>query len=311
MSRVAAVIITYHSADVVGAAIASCLAAGCEVVVIDNASCDGTADVVKQYPSARFIENLRNDGFAAAVNQGFRATSAPFVLLLNPDAILDSGLNHLVEACEKPDIGAATGLLCDQNGQWQRGFGIRRFPSASALSLEVLGINRLWPANPVNHRYRCLDLDASVATDVEQPAGAFLLIRRDAWLKAGGFDERFHPVWFEDVDFCKRLYQTGFRVRFEPQACALHTGGHSASQLAWSTKELYWYASLLEYAGKHYSRLGLAAVGLAVLSGAVPRMLMGIFRVGNLRPVSIYGKVIRLACRYLFLGGNGSASGRK
>jgi N-acetylglucosaminyl-diphospho-decaprenol L-rhamnosyltransferase len=311
MSRVAAVIVTYHSADVVGAAVTSCLAAGCEVVVIDNASDDGTADVMRQYPAALFIQNPSNAGFAAAVNQGFRASTAPFVLLLNPDAVLESGLDHLVAACEKPGTGAATGRLCDPSGQLQRGFGVRRFPTPTALSLEVLGINRLWPTNPANYRYRCLDLDVTAPSDVEQPAGAFLLIRRDAWIQIGGFDERFHPVWFEDVDFCKRLHDAGLRVRFDPRARALHTGGHSASQLAWSTKELYWYASLLEYAGKHYNRRGMAAVGLAVVSGAVPRMLMGIFRVGNLRPVSVYGNVIRLACRYLFLGGNGSAPGRK
>ncbi len=75
----------------------------------------------------------------------------------------------------------------------------------------MLGLNRLWPGNPVNRRYRCLDLDLEAAADVEQPAGAFLLIRRDAWQALGGFDEGFHPIWFEDVDFLKRARDAGYR----------------------------------------------------------------------------------------------------
>jgi N-acetylglucosaminyl-diphospho-decaprenol L-rhamnosyltransferase len=308
MSRVAAVIITYQSADVVGAAIASCIEANCEVVVIDNASNDGISALAAQYPSARWIMNPRNRGFAGAVNQGFELTTTPLVLLLNPDAVIDRGLDHLIAACQIPGVGAAAGQLCDANGHPQSGFSVRRLPTPLTLAFEALGLNRLWPGNPVNRHYRCIDLDHTAASDVEQPAGAFLLIKRDAWAKVGGFDERFHPVWFEDVDFCKRLHDAGFRIRFEPRASARHIGGHSAGKLPLSTKELHWYASLQEYVRKHYSRWQLAAVSLAVAWGAVPRMVIGIFRVRNLSPVSTYAKVIRLACRYLFLGGSGVRS---
>ena len=67
----------------------------------------------------------------------------------------------------------------------------------------------MWPGNPVNRRWRCHDLDLSVAQDVEQPAGACLLVRGSVWQELGGLDERFHPLWFEDVDFCQRLKQRG------------------------------------------------------------------------------------------------------
>jgi len=308
MNRVAAVIVTHQSADVVAAAIESCLASGCEVVVVDNASTDGIVRMTHRYPQARWILNSDNRGFAGGVNQGFRATNASFVLLLNPDAVVGPGLEYLESACTSPEVGAATGRLCDMDGTLQQGFSVRRFPTPAVLILETLGVNKLWPGNPVNRRYRYADLDETKAADVEQPAGAFLLIRRDAWARVGGFDERFHPVWFEDVDFCKRLHEAGFRIRFEPGASARHIGGHSAGKLPLSTKELHWYASLLEYVRKHYSRWQLATVSLAVVLGAVPRMVMGIFRVRNLSPVSTYAKVIRLACRYFFLGDNGVRS---
>ncbi len=84
----------------------------------------------------------------------------------------------------------------------------------------MLGINRLWPRNPVNWRFRCYDVDlqSMKPVEIEQPAGAFMMIRRDAWERVGGFDESFYPLWFEDVDFCCRLKLAGLRLFHVPSA---------------------------------------------------------------------------------------------
>ena len=87
---------------------------------------------------------------------------------------------------------------------------------------------------------------------VDQPAGAFLMFSRAAWETVGGFDERFWPVWFEDVDFCARIKAAGFRTYYDPEACAKHSGSHSIRALSLENRERYWYGSLLEYAAKHY-----------------------------------------------------------
>ena len=73
-------------------------------------------------------------------------------------------------------------------------------------------MNRLWPGNPINWHYRCFS-DFAVPSEVEQPAGAFLMIRRDIWEQLQGFDEQFRPLWFEDVDYCWRAKETGYRMR--------------------------------------------------------------------------------------------------
>jgi N-acetylglucosaminyl-diphospho-decaprenol L-rhamnosyltransferase len=301
--RVAVVIVAYNS----GAEIGNCLdalarlssAAGdLEIVVVDNASSDSTrAEVERRH--IPLLANSTNAGFAAAVNQGVRATRAPFVLLLNPDANVQRGIDVLASRFRDPRVGAAGGLLLSPNGLPQTGFFARRLPTPAALVFEVLGINKVWPRNPVNWHYRCLDLDPMREQCVEQPAGAFLMFRRAAWEKLGGFDERFWPVWFEDVDFCARLHLAGWSVCYEPNAIATHAGAHSIRRLPVEKSRLYWYRSLLGYAGKYFRPAVFRVVCLAVLAGAVGRSLTGVGR-GGLRNIAIYAGVCRLAWQRLF-----------
>jgi len=306
MTDVSVVIVAYQSAGVIGRCLASCLGEAREVIVVDNASSDGTADVVRGFTGARLIANGENRGFAGGVNQGVKAAASDVILLLNPDAELVEGLEVLREAALR--YGASAGCLTDGGGAYQKGFGVRRFPTPVSLSLEVLGLNRLFPGNRWNRRYRCLDLKENEAGLVEQPAGAFLAFRRSIWEQLGGFDERFHPAWFEDVDFCKRLLDKGFSIRYEPGARARHEGGHSARQLDWSTRERYWYGSLLKYAGKQFPRAGSAVVSLAVLAGMLPRVVMGMIRFRSMDAVLTYAKLIRLAGRTLVQGNGGGQS---
>jgi N-acetylglucosaminyl-diphospho-decaprenol L-rhamnosyltransferase len=225
------------------------------------------------------------------------------VLLLNPDAELAGGLAELEAACSEPGVAAAAGLLAGEDGKPQRGFSVRRLPTAAALVFETLGLNRLWPSNPVNRRYRCLDLDLSLEQDVEQPAGAFLLFRRDAWKQLAGFDERFYPVWFEDADFCRRLSDAGYRVRFTPCARARHRGGHSFWAVSRHDRIVWWYRSLLKYASRHFRAASRAAVCGAVLASAILRMVTGMFtEMGSGGGIRVYGKVISLALACLWSG---------
>ena len=130
-----------------------------------------------------------------------------------------------------------------------------------------------------------MDLDLSRPVAVEQPAGAFLAIRRDVWRKLAGFDEQFHPVWFEDVDFCKRAVAGGFGVWLVPEARAFHVGGHSIRSLAGCRKQVQWYDSLLRYAGKHFRPAEYGVVWLAGILGAIPRAAVGVIQERSLRPI--------------------------
>ncbi len=306
MPRVAIVIVTWNSAAEIG----PCLDAlrelpEVEVMVVDNASADDTRTKVAGR-QVGLIANSRNAGFAAAVNQGVRATSAPLVLLLNPDAHLVTGLDALVGCFDTAGTGAAGGMLLGSDGKPQRGFMARNLPTATTLVFEVLGINRLWPGNRVNRRYRCLGLDPMASGPVDQPAGAFLMFSRAAWESIGGFDERFWPLWFEDVDFCKRLKAAGFCNFYNSGTKARHAGAHSIRTLSVENRQQYWYGSLLKYAEKHYRSFAFGTVCASVVVGAVLRAVLGFPREG-LKALVVYGGVIGLALSRLF--GFGEASG--
>jgi GT2 family glycosyltransferase len=263
---------------------------------VDNASTDRTC-LEAASRNVRLITNSENRGFAAAVNQGILALDTPYVLLLNPDARLETSLDALVECCRRPGVAGAGGKLVDATGLPQAGFAVRSLPSPAALICEVLLLNRIWPRNPVNWHYRCLDFNFSTPSDVEQPAGAFLMIRRDVWQELNGFDERFYPLWFEDVDFCWRARQRGYRMCYTPDAVAKHTGGHSLAKISLENRQLYWYRSLLGFAAKHYRSSAARMVCAAVFLGSIPRMFLGMAAVRSLTPIAVYGKVMALAGR--------------
>jgi hypothetical protein len=208
---------------------------------------------------------------------------------------LVSGLDALVSQLSHAGVGAAGGKLLGDNGQWQAGFMVRRLPTPLTLAFETLGLNRLWPGNPVNRRYRCFDLDPDAEASVEQPPGAFLMIRRDVWRQLGGFDECFYPVWFEDVDFARRLAEAGYTVRYSPSTVAKHSGGHSVNQLPRPTRDLHWYGSLLVYAGKHFARGGRLLVCASVVVGSVVRMVLALSRERPLEAFHSCARIMRLA----------------
>ena len=295
------IIVTHNSAVEIGPCLDAALPAHSPIVVIDNASEDGTREEVRRR-GVRLVANPRNLGFAAAVNQGVRAMNTPLLLLLNPDVVMQTGLEALGNACNQPQTAAAGGMLVDDSGAPQVGFMVRRFPTPATLCFEVLLVNRVWPRNPVNWQYRCLDLEYSAPLEVEQPPGAFLMIRRDAWEKLGGFDETFCPIWFEDVDFLKRAKQSGYHIRYVPEAVAKHTGGHSIRKISVEFRQFYWYRSLLKYAAKHFSPGAGKVVCLAVIIGSLLRTVLGIPCQRSLKPIAVYGRVVKLAGRQLLFG---------
>jgi N-acetylglucosaminyl-diphospho-decaprenol L-rhamnosyltransferase len=291
---ITAVIVTYQSGDDIGACLEALKVYSVHAIVIDNGSTDRTCEVVRKH-QALLIANERNRGFAAAVNQGCLECETPLVLLLNPDTVLASDPRLLAEEFRDPRVGAASGPLLDEGGTAQQGFMVRRFPSALTLAFEVLGFNRILPSNPINRRWRCLDLDLSQPCDVEQPAGAYLMIRRGVWQELGGFDEGFYPLWFEDVDFCLRLHRKQYRVRFQPTAVAKHTGAHSIRKIPVEIRLFYWYGSLLRYAAKHCRPFARQLLCLAVIFGALARLVPEFVNHPGTKLLKLYGRIVRLA----------------
>ncbi len=291
--NIGAVIVTWNSASEIASCIAAVQKTGVlDIVVVDNHSSDETCAIVKDHPHVKLLSFSENFGFAGGVNRGVAALSTDFVLILNPDSRVQSGLDDMAVAAE---AGAAGGMLLSPNGKLQTGFAIRRLPIPAALIFETLGLNRFFPNNPVNRRYRCLDFDHTLPQEIEQPPAAFLMVRRDVFVQLGGMDEDFWPVWFEDVDFCARLRAAGHHIYYCPAARAVHDGGTSVKKIFWSFKELAWYGSLLMYATKHFGWLSRCLVGLAVAAASVPKVLMWIiYRRPGARPFGVYTRVLCL-----------------
>ena len=291
------VIVTWNSEEVIGVCLDACLALpDVQVVVVDNASSDGTVAEVRRRPQVQLVVNETNLGFAGGVNQGIAMLHCPAVLILNPDAVPVRGLDQLAAAAISVGVGAAAGTLLDPEGVPQDGFNVRTFPTPWTLSFEVLGLNRLAPWNPVNRAYRTAVRTTQV-TDVDQPAGAFLMVNRAAWAAVAGFDEGFHPVWFEDVDFCRRLRSAGYRIVYVPAAAARHIGGHSATRVRWEDRQVFWYGNLLRYAAAHFEPAGRRLVAASVVVGLLPRAAFGLVIQRTPSAVSVYSKLFRVACR--------------
>lgn len=272
---VAAVLVAYSSNAELPRCLASLEGKVAEAVVVDNCPAARVPPGLRAAHSwVNWIDNPCNGGFAAGVNQGVAATSSPFVLLLNPDCELLTGLGGLMDACRRDGVAGAGGMLVNPDGSPQVGFMARSFPTAWTLAFEALGLNRVWRANPVNRRFRLRRMDPATECQVDQPAGAFLLLRRRCLEAVGGLDEEFHPAWFEDMDLCRRLYDAGYTLRYTPRASARHDGGHSVKQLSLPSRLKAWYGGLLRYAQKHLSHRAFSQVRVAVLLGLALRQAL-------------------------------------
>jgi N-acetylglucosaminyl-diphospho-decaprenol L-rhamnosyltransferase len=250
MPRPAVVLLNYNSGDDVIACLSSvCAQDPAEVVVIDNASSDGSdVRIAAMFPSANLIKNDTNRGFAAAANQGIRETTAEYVFLVNPDATVRPGSLDALASCldAHPRAAAVGALVRNEDGSVQP--TKRAFPTLGSAVLHGL-VGIFWTNNPGTRAYLLMDADLTAARQVDWVACTATALRRDAFDAVGGFDERFF-FFVEDVDLCKRLRDAGYEVWFEPGAEVVHRWGGS-----WTRRPLRFLlmhqANLFRYVRKH------------------------------------------------------------
>jgi hypothetical protein len=221
-----------------------------EIIVVDNASADGSAAMVaEEFPEVRLIANRENRNYAAGSNDALRAATGDFVLLLNPDTQVPSGapeaLLRVLE--ERPAAGAVAPALVYPDGRVQP--SVRGFPSPPALLGELTGLARLLPRSRWG-AYRPRDLPEADVAPVEQPMASAFLVRRAALNAIGHFDERF-PLFFNDVDLCYRLKEAGWEILYDPRVRVVHAGGASTRQVR-PAAILQSHEGLRRFYGKHY-----------------------------------------------------------
>jgi GT2 family glycosyltransferase len=203
-----------------------------EIIVIDNASNDGSAEMVRlEFPSVELIASKENLGFAAGNNLAYAHSRGEWIWLLNPDTeVIPGAPKSLVAWLQADDKrGAVASALIDaRDKKPQR--SCRTFPTPAALWVEALGLARRFPRSRRFGFYKMGWWTYDDARPVEQPMASSFLMRREAIESSGGlFDEDF-PIFFNDVDLCWRLIQNKWEIWYLPEAKVLHHGGASTSQ---------------------------------------------------------------------------------
>lgn len=284
--RIAILIVNWNARDPLLRCLDSLAALPYHVIVVDNASEDGSADAVAgRFPGVTLVRSATNLGFAGGVNRARREAgdAADFLLLLNPDTVATPGAIETLAAALAADaaIGAVGGRLVHADGSPQSGFNVRRFPTLGSFAMDLLLIDQVWRDNPWTRRYLARDLDDGVsapAVDVDQPAAACLMVRAAAFDAIGGMDERFHPAWFEDVDFCRRLRARGFRIRFEPRAAFGHLGGVAMRTLGLGRFSSMWYRNMERYVRRHHGATGWLLLKGLIAAGMCARIAISLLR---------------------------------
>ena len=269
MPGVDIVVVTFESRAHIGACLDSIAASEYDgpisAVVVDNASNDGTADLVRAHPSAvRLIENARNRGFAAACNQGIRATTGGFVLLLNPDARLEPDtvarlVGHLVA---HPRAAIAGPKLLQPNGDLQRDISATGlYPTFLQALFEYTRLGRLFPGARWHRDYFLSGWDRRSTRRVAMVQGACLMVRRPVLRDLGGLDERYF-LYFEETDLCKGAADAGLEIHYVGDASATHVG--SQSMIGSRQSARHFIASLYRFHRKHYGFAEAASLWLVL-----------------------------------------------
>ena len=242
-----------------------------ETIVVDNGSSDGSQKMVKDlFPKVCLLQNKTNEGFGRAVNRGLRMGQGRYLLCLNNDtALFPHSLETLVNFMEKhPEAGVSGGKIFNPDGTLQ--FSARSFPGIrTALFNRSALLTRLFPKNPFSRRYLLSDWDHNSVREVDWVSGSFFLIRRSLTEKIGFFDERFF-LYCEDVDYCRRTKEAGYRIYYIPEAHIIHDTGYSEMKMS---TLFFHHQSMYRFYKKHFSKNPLWDT--AVLGGVVLRFAVG------------------------------------
>lgn len=264
MKSIAVCIVNYNTRDLLHDCLVSVLREEpSEVIVVDNASMDGSAEMVAdRFPAVRLIPLRKNVGYGAAANRSISTSGADHVLLLNSDTRLQPGaLQALGDYLDAHSGAAMIGpKIVGVNGRLQT--SSFRFPTPVHIFLYLSDLQALIRHIPVLRNHSLQARPDAPAAAVPWVLGAALAFRRCVFESIGGFDESFF-MYFEEVDLCYRLSRQGWQIHFAPVTEVIHVGGASTEQFR-TEMNAYYFASLARFYRKHYSPLRLAALTLMI-----------------------------------------------
>lgn len=312
--RASVIIVTFNSSGVVRACLASLASdvqAGLlEVIVVDNASADGTPDLVRrEFPWAVVIAGRENLGYSKGVNVGIREARARYLFILNPDTVVRRGsVSKLIEFMEtNPHAGIAGPKLVFQDGSVQ--LSCRRFYTFAVLLLRRTPLGKLFKNPKPLRDHLMLDFDHASTREVDWVLGAAMFVRREAVDSVGMMDERFF-LYFEDVDWCYRMKQRGLSVYYVADAVVEHGYQRESAQTVLNRSFVAHLASLLRYYEKwgavayllkRYREVGkvilflvldVAAFNAAFFSAYYLRVILADIFTNPIYPVAAYRRFI-------------------
>ncbi len=305
MADLTLVIVSWNVCELLRRCLQSILATegDVEIVVVDNASTDGSPEMVQEaFPQVRLIANEENRGFTAANNQGLALAQGRALMLLNPDTeVVEDALATMVEYLDAhPKVGALGPRLLFPDGRQQP--SRRRFPTFATALVESTVIQEWWADNRILRRYYMADTPDDAIQPVDWVVGACLLVRREAYEQVGGLDEGFF-MYSEELDWCKRIKDAGWEVVYLPTATVLHHEGKSSEQVV-PARHIRFQTSKVRYFRKHHGSLQAEALRWFLLATYVYQLAREGLKwlVGHKRPLRVermraYRQVLRSGLR--------------
>ena len=272
--RLSVVFLSYNTRDLTRQALNSVLAAAegleAEIFVVDNASADGSADMVaEEFPQVKLVCNEANVGFSAGNNVALRQVTGEYALLINTDTIVRrDALHAMVDFLDAhPEAGACGCKILDPDGTLQLD-SRRGFPTPLAAFCKMSGLSRLFPKHPLMARYHLTHLDPEQTAEIEVLSGSCMMVRKAAMDQVGLLDEDYF-MYGEDIDWCYRFHQAGWKIYYLPTTAIIHFRGESGRGTP--LKILYRKSRAMSiFVNKHMARryrffpLWLLQVGIAL-----------------------------------------------
>ena len=285
------VIITYNSAQYIFECLRSVVREignrKAEIILIDNNSEDTSVKHLREFSGSDLPENISvhitandaNSGYAPANNQGMKISSGKYLLLLHPDVnIRQNSLKVMLDTLEEESsVGMVAPQFLFPDGTIQP--SCRRFPTYSSVIYEALGLTKLFSKSKIFNGWKMGDFDHTVKMEVDQPMSACVLLKRELLNQVGLMDEQF-VMFFNDVDWCKRIKDAGWKIVFNPEATVDHELGGSV-KLVRSRMILRSHAGFYLYFQKHFrkplQRVINQLMGLILFMAALPRIILNKF----------------------------------
>lgn len=273
-----------------------------EVIVVDNASSDGSVEMLRaEFPSVHLIANTENRGFPAANNQGITIAQGRYVLLLNPDTeVVGDALATMVAFADvHPDVGIVGPQLLNPDGSVQS--SRRRYPTLATALFESTWLEPYAPRSLLR-RYRMLDTPDDATQDVDWVDGAAVMARREGIEQVGPMDEGFF-MYSEELDWCRRFREAGWRVVYLPTTRIIHHRGKSSEQVV-AARHVHFQSSKVRYFRKHHSAAAAEALRMFLLGTYIwqvglegVKWLLGHKRPLRARRIAAYRQVLRSGLR--------------